>query len=81
MRCFSKISSDKHIMVLGVLQCYGGNHYANIYLSIVTYDRDRIVGLKLESKLLATIFECVFLPYDCSDNFDDYNIYLLKFHR
>ena len=50
----------------------------NKYISIVTYDCDRIVGLKFESNSFAALFVCVYLPYDCSDNFDDYMFLLAK---
>ena len=50
----------------------------NKYISFVTYDCDRIVGLKFESSSLAALFVCVYLPYDCSDNFDDYMFFLAK---
>ena len=50
----------------------------NKYISIVTYDCDRIVGLKFESNSVAALFVCVYLPYDCSDNFDDYMFLLAK---
>ena len=35
----------------------------NKYISIVTYDCDRIVGLKFESNSFAALFVCVYLPY------------------
>ena len=50
----------------------------NKYISIVTYDCDRIVGLKFESNSFAALFVCVYLPYDCSDNFDNYMFLLAK---
>ena len=50
----------------------------NKYISIVTYDCDRIVGLKFELNSFGVLFVCVYLPYDCSDNFDDYMFLLAK---
>ena len=47
-------------------------------ISIVAYDCDRIVGLKFESNSFAALFVFVYLPYDCSDNFDDYMFLLAK---
>ena len=50
----------------------------NKYISIVTYDCDRIVGIKFELNSFAALFVCVYLPYDCSDNFDDYMFLLAR---
>ena len=46
--------------------------------TMLTYDCDRIVRLKFELNSFAVLFVCVYLPYDCSDNFDDYMFLLAK---
>ena len=44
----------------------------NVYCSIKRYDCDRIVGIEFVSGSFAVLFLCVYLPYDCAENFDDY---------
>ena len=50
----------------------------NKFCSIKTYDCDRIIGIEFVRNPFSTLFLCVYLPYDCSDNHDDYMFYLSK---
>ena len=50
----------------------------NKYCSIITYDCDRILGLQFTCGSFTALFLCVYLPYECSDNHDDYMFYLSK---
>ena len=40
--------------------------------SIKTYDSDRIIGIEHVCNFFTSLFLYVYLPYDCSDNLDDY---------
>ena len=48
------------------------------FCSIITYDCDRILGLQFTCGSFTALFLCVYLPYECSDNYDDYMFYLSK---
>ena len=48
----------------------------NAYCSIKRYDCDRIVGIEFVYGSFTALFLCVYLPYDCAENFDDYMFYL-----
>ena len=48
------------------------------FCSIITYDCDRILGLQFTCGSFTALFLCVYLPYECSDNHDDYMFYLSK---
>ena len=45
---------------------------------IKTYDSDRIIGIELICNFFTALFLCVYLPYDFSNNLDDYMFYLSK---
>ena len=62
---------------LVVLQYYG-KKTLNKYCSIINYDCDRILGLQFTCGSFTAHFLCVYLPYECSDNHDDYMFYLAK---
>ena len=44
----------------------------NAYCSIKRYDCDRIVGIEFIYGSFTALFLCVYLPYDCAENYDDY---------
>ena len=48
------------------------------FCSIKTYDSDRIIDIEFVCNSFTALFLCVYLPYDCSDNLDDYMFYLGK---
>ena len=48
----------------------------NAYCSIKRYDCDRIVGIEFIYGSFTALFLCVYLPYDCAENYDDYMFYL-----
>ena len=48
----------------------------NAYCSIKLYDCDRIIGIEFAYDSFKALFLCVYLPYDCAENFDDYMFYL-----
>ena len=48
----------------------------NAYCSIKLYDCDRIIGIEFVYDSFKALFLCVYLPYDCAENFDDYMFYL-----
>lgn len=48
----------------------------NIYCSVRTYDCDRIIGLEFNCDSFSALFLCIYMPFDCSDNYDDYMFYL-----
>ena len=48
----------------------------NAYCSIKLYDCDRIIGIEYAYDSFKALFLCVYLPYDCAENFDDYMFYL-----
>ena len=50
----------------------------NKYCSIITYDCDRILGLQFTCGSFTALFLYVYIPYECSDNHDDYMFYLSK---
>ena len=45
---------------------------------IVQYDDTRILGLEIMTNNQTFLFVCVYLPYDCDVNYDDYCFYLNK---
>ena len=54
----------------------------NKYCSIITYDCDRILRLQFTCATFTELFLCVYLPYDCSNNHDDYICFIfLKYFR
>ena len=48
----------------------------NAYCSIKLYDCDIIIGIEFAYDSFKALFLCVYLPYDCAENFDDYMFYL-----
>ena len=48
----------------------------NAYCSVKLYDCDRIIGIEFVYDSFKALFLCVYLPYDCAENFDDYMFYL-----
>ncbi len=47
----------------------------NKYCTFKTYECDRIIGLEFNCDSFSALFLCVYMPYDCSDNYDDYMFY------
>ena len=41
-----------------------------------SYDSDRIIGIELVCNSFTALFLCLYLPYYCSNNLDDYMFYL-----
>ena len=48
----------------------------NVYRSIKRYDCDRIVCIEFLYGSFTASFLCVYLPYDCAENLDDYMFHL-----
>ena len=43
-----------------------------------TYDCNRIIGLEIDTDNFSILVLCVYLPFDSSDNYDDFMFYLAK---
>ncbi len=50
----------------------------NKYCTFKKYDCDRIVSVEFKCGSFMALFVCVYMPFDCSDNYDDYMFYLNK---
>ena len=53
-------------------------YFCNTYCSIITYHCGSILGLQFTCGSFNALLLCVYLPYECSDNHDDYMFYLSK---
>ena len=45
---------------------------------IVQFDDNRILGLEIKTNNQTFLFVCIYLPYDCDANYDDYCFYINK---
>ena len=52
--------------------------YLNTYCTIKEYACDRIVGLEINCNSFSLLILCIYLPFDSSENYDDYMFYLAK---
>ena len=43
-----------------------------------TYDCDRIIGLEIDTNNFSILVLCVYLPFESSENYDDFMFYLAK---
>ena len=50
--------------------------HLNTYSAFKTYDCDRIIGLKINCTFFSLLILCIYLPYDSSENYDDYMFYI-----
>ncbi len=77
------VSSINDELRINVGRPFGGtgiiwNKNINKYCTFRKYDSDRIVGLEFNCDSFCALFLCVYMPYDCSDNYDDYMFHLNK---
>ena len=47
-------------------------------VKIIQYDDDRILGIELKTSGFIILILCVYMPYECNDNYDDFCFYLDK---
>ena len=52
--------------------------HLNTYSAFKTYDCDRIIGLEINCTSFSLLILCIYLPFDSSENYDDYMFYLAK---
>ena len=50
----------------------------NTCCKLKTCDCDRIIGLKIDTDNFSILVLCVYLPFDSSENYDDFIFYLAK---
>ena len=47
-------------------------------VKIIQYDDERILGIELKTSGFIILILCVYMPYECNDNYDDFCFYLDK---
>ena len=52
--------------------------HLNTYCTFKEYACDRIVGLEINCNSFSLLILCIYLPFDSSENYDDYMFYLAK---
>ena len=52
--------------------------HLNTCCKLKTYDCDRIIGLEIDTDNFLIFVLCVYLPFDNSENYDDFMFYLAK---
>ena len=52
--------------------------HLNTYCAFKTYDCDRIVDLEINRTSFSLLILCIYLPFDSSENYDDYMFCLAK---
>ena len=55
--------------------------HLNTYFAFKTYDCDRIISLENNSNSFSLLILCIYLPFDSSENYDDYMFFLLKCYK
>ena len=75
----SSMNEEEHLQLEELLEeqlFYGENHLLNSVP--LKHMSDRIIGIEFVCNSFSALFLCVYLPYDCSDNHDNYMFYLSK---